>query len=283
MSRKPSLSTGRFALAILLLIGCTKTASNDRPAPPNLKIAPTLEKPSTVALNPRLHQPFKDAILLEPPEGQHRPPDITVAGKVVGKIYEEIAGRDGKPGLWDGIRFATPDGNTVQYTATLKTDAGDITFELWPNVAPNHVRNFIALAKAGYYTGLPFHRTELREGKEERFAYLESGCPLGTGEFGSGSIGYWLKPELSDKTHEEGTLGAWTAEGEDAACKFYITLSKTPGMDGRYTVFGKVIHGLDVAHRISKRPVIDEIEYRPREPIFIRDVLVSAVTGSKEP
>ena len=112
---------------------------------------------------------------------------------------------------------------------------------------------------------------------DNRFAYLESGCPLGTGEFGSGSIGYWLKPELSDKKHETGTVGAWTSDGA-GACKFYITLSDAPGMDGRFTVFGKVIQGLDVAHTISRRPVVDEVEYRPREPVLIRSATVSGGT-----
>lgn len=187
---------------------------------------------------------------------------MTAGGKVVGKLFEQVERS------WDSIVFANANG-PIRYTATLKTDLGDIVFDLWPEVAPNHVRNFIALANAGYFTGLPFHRTEVRNDKDNPFAYLESGCPLGTGEFGSGSIGYWLKPELSDKKHEEGTLGAWTADGA-SACKFYITLSKAPGMDGRFTVFGKVVEGLDVAHRISQRPVVDQIEYRPQDPVFIR-------------
>src|SRR5262249_47435071 len=93
-----------------------------------------------------------------------------------------------------------------------------------------------------------------------------------------GSIGYWLKPELCDKViHEEGTVGAWHAEEvETAACKFYITLSKAPWMDGNWTVFGKVTQGLDVARKILEGPVRrdDEFRDRPQHPVVIRSVTI---------
>src|SRR5207247_1976408 len=102
-----------------------------------------------------------------------------------------------------------------------------------------------------------------------------------TGDPSYGSIGYWLKPELSDKLeHEEGTVGAWHAEAlETAACKFYITLSKAPWMDfingGRWTVFGKVSQGLAVARTILMRPVRDdEFRDRPVSPVVIRSVTI---------
>src|SRR5207249_10224074 len=92
------------------------------------------------------------------------------------------------------------------------------------------------------------------------FAYLEGGCPRGTGEVGYGSIGYWLRPEFSDMAkHEVGSIGAWHAEDpESAACRFYITLCPAPWMDGKYTVFGKIVQGLDVADTINKKPVHDD-------------------------
>ncbi len=184
------------------------------------------------------------------------------------------------PGLWDKIALTTSDGKRLQYVASLKTDLGTIEIQLFPEAAPNHVRNFIALAQSGYYNGLPFHRTLRGNVDGNTVAYLEGGCPLGTGEFGSGSVGYWLKPEISATlTHEEGTVGAVHGETmESAACKFYVCLTRSPGMDGSYTIFGKITKGLDVAHAIHKRPVVDDgdLSDRPREPVVIRTVTIHA-------
>ncbi len=246
-------------------------------APAQTAASPTQDPAPAAAPAAKRHVPFKDAVLPEPPLDQWLP-DKTRAGKSVGKLYERISAPGG---LWDQVVFVTPQGQRVNYTATIKTDLGSIQIELWPDVAPAHVRNFVALARAGYYDGLEFDRTlreELEGAKGSYFECLEGGCPLGTAEPGYGSIGYWLKPELSDKVkHEEGTVGAWHAEEvETAACKFYITLSKAPWMDGNWTVFGKVVRGLDVARTIVTRPVRqdDEFKDRPIEPVVIRSVTI---------
>ncbi len=229
-------------------------------------------------------QTFLDATVAEPPDGELRPPDKTMAGKNVAKMYEQIAGPNGVGGLWDQITLLTPDGKKLKYSVTLKTDLGDIAIEMLPDISPSHVRNFLALCKVGYYEGLAFDRTPKQEFVENDkaviFQRLEAGCPLGTGELGYGSIGYWLRPELSDKVHhDEGTVGAWHREElETAACKFYITLNKTPWMDGNWTVFGKVTRGLDVARQIFARPAHTEegMQDRPKEPVIIRAVVVEA-------
>jgi peptidyl-prolyl cis-trans isomerase B (cyclophilin B) len=245
-------------------------------------------RPGQPKLDPRLEQPFKDAVLLDPPPDAQCPPDVTKAGKVVGKLFEAVAGRDGAPGLWDQVRFATPDGKRLNYTARIRTDLGTVTLELWPDVAPNHVRNFVALARAGYYDGLDFdrvHREELVDTRGGALEYVEAGCPLGTGDPAYGSIGYWLKEELNPAIHhEEGTVGAWHAEAlESAACKFYITLTKAPWLDGNFTVFGKVVEGLDVVRRIAARPKrSDETdEDRPREPVVIRAVTIQVSESTR--
>jgi peptidyl-prolyl cis-trans isomerase B (cyclophilin B) len=217
--------------------------------------------------------PFSKAVLLEPPDGANRPPDKTAGGKSTVKLFEQIAGRDNKGGLWNQVRLSGPDGKPLRPHALVKTDAGDFKIELLADAAPNHVRSFICLAKAGYFDGLPFHASIRREG----FGYLESGCPTGTGAAGYGSIGYWLKPEIQKNlTHEEGTIGAWHAEElESAACRFYVSLTKNPGMDGSFTIFGKIIQGLDVAHTINKRPVQDDQYDGPaQEPHRIRQVVI---------
>lgn len=224
----------------------------------------------------RLQQSFTEATLAEPPENTELPPAQTMTGKSVGKLYKQVVS------LWDEIRFTGPTGRKLTYTATIETDIGNICIELYPEQAPNHVRNFIALAKAGYYDGLVFERTihENTDDADFRREIVEAGCPMGTGDAGYGSIGYWLKPELSEQmTHEEGVLGSCHSdEGDGGACRFYINLRKAPYLDGQYTVFGKVTQGLDVARKILSLPVRTDGEYpegdRPVHPVVMKRVTI---------
>jgi cyclophilin family peptidyl-prolyl cis-trans isomerase len=219
----------------------------------------------------------------DPPANINPPPDRTVSGKSVYKIYKEVVG------LWDTIRFVTPDGKRLDYSATVETDAGEIEIVLRPDLAPNHVRNFVALARAGYYDDLFFDRIvheeeELEPGKMQVLTAIEAGCPLGTGDPGNGSIGYWLKPEFAKPeakvTHEPGTVGACHGvEADTAGCRFYVTLCDAPFLDGNFTVFGKVTRGLDVARKIAAQPIIlDEQDaegsHRPEKPIKIKKVTI---------
>jgi cyclophilin family peptidyl-prolyl cis-trans isomerase len=219
----------------------------------------------------------------DPPAMSNPPPDKTVSGRSVYKVYKEVVSQ------WDSIRFVTPDGKAIHYSATVETDLGDIDIELRPDLAPNHVRNFVALARAGYYDDLFFDRVvheeeEVEPGKVQVLDSIEAGCPLGTGEPGNGSIGYWLKPEFAKPdakpTHERGAVGACHGvEADTAACRFYVCLCNAPFLDGNFTVFGKVTRGLDVADRISKQPIIlddqdTEGSHRPEKPIKIRKVTI---------
>ncbi len=281
------------------LAGCGKKAANPdnaqkpgEPAPPPVAaVAP----PATGSASPQpedlppppndeQHLPFAKATRRAedgaPPEMQP-PPDLTMAGKSVGKLYTEVIR------LWDTIRFVNPQGQRLEYAATIETDLGSIEIALRPDLAPNHVRSFVALARAGYYEGLCFER--LREEKAEDQSDLivqciEAGCPRGTGEAGSGSIGYWLNPEFprpeAKVTHEEGTVGACHgSEADTAACRFYITLCPAPALDGNYTIFGKVTRGLDVAKKIFAQPHVEDEQdgegsHRPRDPVVIRKVAI---------
>ncbi len=263
-------------------IGCSKQDS----AGPNPEISSAAV---TVDQKPVPGQPlvvlktFREVAIGEVPDGENRPPDTTVTGLSVGKLYEQVAA------VFDQIRFVDVRGRKIKYFATLKTEQGDIRIELLGDSAPNHVRNFIALARVGYYNGLPFHRS-LRQKVDDKFeAYIEAGCPLGTGDLGYGSLGYWLKAEPSDEfVHDEGVVGAshsLVSRGDqledldNAACKFYISLSKAPWRDQSFTIFGKVIQGLDAAHTIAKRPNQSErgFEDRPVRPAIIREVVIEEV------
>jgi peptidyl-prolyl cis-trans isomerase B (cyclophilin B) len=237
-----------------------------------------------------LHLPFAKATRGgdDPPAMCNRPPDATITGKPVAKLYDDVVRS------WETIRFVSPAGKPLAYAATVETELGDFEISLRPDVAPNHVRNFVALAKAGYYDGLRFDRVRHEEpdmpGAGVALDQIEAGCPVGSGEAGNGSIGYWLKSEFDSMekpklTHEEGTVGACRGtEADSAGCKFYVTLSKAPYLDGNYTAFGKVTKGLDVARKIFQQPGAafesdPDGSRRPLNPVVIRKVTVRVHEG----
>jgi peptidyl-prolyl cis-trans isomerase B (cyclophilin B) len=231
-----------------------------------------------LTIDPRLNQTFDDAIRPDPPAEWPRLAETTVTGKSVGKLYTDVVR------LWKTITFVTAEGKRVEYSATLQTDLGEIDIALLPEAAPNHVRNFVALARVGYYDGLVFERivhqeSDVQQGVE--LDLIEGGGPLGAAQPDYDSIGYWLKPEFDKNIkHVEGTVGATRAEEEaTAACKFYIIVGKAPeSLNGNSTVFGKVTRGLEVARNIHQQPVIiDETDggyHRPEKPVVIRKVII---------
>ncbi len=139
------------------------------------------------------------------------------------------------------------------YTATIKTAKGNIVLELYPKDAPQHVNNFVFLARDGFYNGLTFHRVE------PGFV-IQGGDPSGNG---TGGPGYNIPPEIKAK-HTEGAL-AMARQGGPAqttpssGSQFYITLAPQPGLDGQYSVFGQTIQGMDVVKNIKVGDKIDSI------------------------
>lgn len=273
-------ASARFWLAGLLLLPLTACSSHkEEPhADANTQSTAAADKTASestapVAVDPHLNQSFADATLAEPPLGDLRPPETTLTGKSVGKLYEEVAK------LWDTVKFVNERGKPIVYRAILDTDLGTIEITLRPDLAPNHVRSFIALAKAGYYDGLLFERTDQdAEDDGSDIQFIEAGCPLGTGEMGYGSIGYWLKPEFHPNAiNEDGTVGAIiTADSDTSSCKFYIACCSMPSWDQHHSIFGKVTQGLDVAHRILALPVRNDTPEKdlPLKPVVIRKVVI---------
>jgi peptidyl-prolyl cis-trans isomerase B (cyclophilin B) len=251
-----------------------------RPDQPAATTSPAKHAASAVAgADDRLHQPFKKAVRAadNPPAEVLQPPDMTVSGKPVFKLLKQVEA------AWDGIRFTRPDGSTISYTAVVETGEGTFEIALRPDLAPNHVRNFIALARAGYYDGLTFERARFEKGEEgPPLEEIEAGCPLGVGEPDKGHLGYWLNLEATDgqALHEDGAVGACRGyEDDSACCRFYVCLCKAPYLDGHYTVFGKVSRGLDVARTIYKKPVANEDRdrdgaRRPLTPVVIKSVRI---------
>ena len=147
-------------------------------------------------------------------------------------------------------------------TITMKN--GDVMkAELYPDIAPNTVNNFIILVKKGFYDGLIFHRVI-------RGFMIQGGCPQGTG---TGGPGYSIKGEFSengfsnDLKHTPGVLSMARAMMPDSAgSQFFIMHKTSPHLDGSYAAFGKVTEGLDVVDRIActatdyaDRPTEDQI------------------------
>ena len=171
----------------------------------------------------------------------------------------------------------TSDGGDTAITVTmvrldnpiveLETSMGNIRLELFPDVAPNHVRNFLDLAKSGFYDGLIFHR-------------VIDGFMVQAGAFNAeGDIketDYVLNDEISDSLHHEGTLAmARRREPNSASTQFYICLAPKPYLDGAYTVFGKTIEGLDVVHAIGKVETSGKRGNPPNwplKPVFINQI-----------
>lgn len=126
--------------------------------------------------------------------------------------------------------------------AVLETNMGVIKFKFFPDKAPNHSRNFIKLAKAGFYNGLTFHRVI-------KGFVIQGGDPNGDG---TGGPGWTINAEFNDQPHLKGTVSmARTADPNSAGSQFFICLEPQPRLDGKYTVFGQVIEGLDVVDAIG--------------------------------
>lgn len=132
-----------------------------------------------------------------------------------------------------------------EYLATVKTERGDFVIRMRPDLAPQHVNNFVFLANDGYYDGVTFHR--VLDG-----FMAQAGDPTGTG---SGGPGYTIPAEFTtDVAYTRGTLGAArTNDPDSAGSQWFITFGDTPSLNGQYTIFGEVIEGMDVVDCITRR------------------------------
>ena len=133
---------------------------------------------------------------------------------------------------------------------TIEMENGSIIkAELYPDIAPNTVRNCVSLVSSGYYDGLIFHRVI-------KGFMIQGGCPQG---IGTGGPGYRIKGEFSrngfknDLAHDRGVLSmARSAMPDSAGSQFFIMHEKAPHLDGSYAAFGKVIEGIEVVDAIAE-------------------------------
>lgn len=156
---------------------------------------------------------------------------------------------------------------------TITMENGDVMkAELYPETAPNTVRNFISLIKKGFYDGLIFHRVISG-------FMIQGGCPDGVG---TGGPGYSIKGEFAqngfpnDLKHKPGVLSMARSMAPDSAgSQFFIMHKKSPHLDGAYAAFGQVVEGMEVVDKIAD--VRTDYMDRPMEEQKIRSVTVDTM------
>lgn len=153
---------------------------------------------------------------------------------------------------------------------TITMENGDVMkAELYPDIAPISVNNFISLISKGYYDGLIFHRVI-------RGFMIQGGCPQGTG---MGGPGYSIKGEFAqngfpnDLKHTEGVLSmARSMMPNSAGSQFFIMHKTSPHLDGAYAAFGKITEGMDIVNKIAETPT--DYSDRPLEDQRIKSMTV---------
>ena len=144
--------------------------------------------------------------------------------------------------LSTGASEAAPD---PENTLVLELKTGEVVIEMLPEVAPNHVARIKELAREGFYDGIVFHR--VMDG-----FMAQTGDPTGTGTGGSGQK---LKAEFSSEPFSRGTVGMARAQSPDSGdSQFFITFEAANFLDGQYTVWGRVIEGMEHVDQIKKAP-----------------------------
>ena len=152
------------------------------------------------------------------------------------------------------------------------TDGGKIVCELYPEKAPQSVRNMISLANKGFYDGLIFHRVISG-------FMIQGGCPKGTG---TGGPGYCIKGEFklngvkNNLSHKRGVLSMARAQAANSAgSQFFIMHEDAPHLDGQYAAFGKVIEGIEEVDKICS--VRTDYNDKPRIPQVMKKVTVDTL------
>ncbi|MDB4505866.1 peptidylprolyl isomerase [Saprospiraceae bacterium] len=143
--------------------------------------------------------------------------------------------------------------NTIDHDSKveIKTEKGSIILKLFPDAAPGSVANFVALAKSGFYDGKTFHRVI------PSFV-AQGGCPRGDGY---GSLDYTIRSELTPLNYDdEGYVGMASAGNHTEGTQWFITFAPAPHLDGRYTIFAKVVDGMNVVHQLTVGEKMQQVQ-----------------------
>ena len=161
--------------------------------------------------------------------------------------------------------------------AELHTAAGQINIRFFPDVAPNHVRNFIDLSESGFYVGTKFHRVIPGFVIQGGDPNTKAGDPS---LWGTGGSGKNVAAEFNSRKHTRGILSmARSGHPDSASSQFFICVADVPSLDDNYTVFGEVTQGMDVVDKIVNAPTRGET---PIEPVAITRVVVRDATEAEK-
>ena len=154
---------------------------------------------------------------------------------------------------WDSSPEMQIDTNK-KYMAEIETNKGVIELELFPNHAPKTVNNFVFLAREGFYDGISFHRVISN-------FMIQGGDPTGSG---AGGPGYSFEDEVADNplTHERGIISMANAGPNTNGSQFFITHSPQPHLNGKHTVFGKVVSDQNVVDSIQQGDKMEQVKIR---------------------
>ena len=180
------------------------------------------------------------------------------------KEFDDLEGAGGAP--VKRVEKPEPDADA----AVIETDYGRIVIELYSNVAPKMVAQFKALASQGFYNGTTFHRinTEVIQGGDPN---SKDDDPSNDGMGGSSQPD--VPAEFSSIPYERGIVGAARSQDINSAnSQFFITLKRVPQWDGQYTVFGKVIEGMNNAQIIAGAPTRADNHESPADKIVIKSI-----------
>ena len=158
--------------------------------------------------------------------------------------------------------------------ATLQTDMGEITIKFFYDKAPNHVKNFVDLAAAGFYDGTMFHRVipgfMIQGGDPLTKKPEDPRQPYGTGGNGNNTI----NAEFNDVSHKRGIVSmARSSNPNSASSQFFIVVKDSTFLDGQYSAFGEVVSGMDAADKIAAVP--RDAKDRPTTPVRIKKIVLS--------
>lgn len=163
--------------------------------------------------------------------------------------------RQGNGTLSDGLKVhdIDPEELAALTRCVIETDRGAITLEMYPDAAPNTVANFYVLAEDGYYDGLNFHRVIAD-------FVAQGGCPDGNGSGGPG----WeiaCETEGNPHTHVAGSISMAHRGLDTGGSQFFLVLDAQPTLDGRHTVFGQVVEGLEIMQSIEVGDTIKSVRF----------------------
>jgi cyclophilin family peptidyl-prolyl cis-trans isomerase len=168
----------------------------------------------------------------------------------------------------------------VDKVVELRTDLGTIAIRFFPDVAPNHVKNFIDLSESGFYDGTRFHRIIPGFVIQGGDPNTKAGDPS---TWGTGGSGRRLKAEFNAIPHKRGILSmARSMEPDSASSQFFVCVAPAPALDNQYTVFGEVVSGMDVVDKIVAGPRTGPRNDQAVNPVAIKSASVRAATASEK-